>query len=146
MSTYLKEKQEPGDSLDLQQRQTGNFIAMTRPLYFRPSAEEITKALNEASEKIDDPIERFDYRINYLDKLFAEIEEFEASSKKHRRAAKEELERQKMQDARERVAIADLLEKAQAAWMKRWLEEKDLSKKYLEKEEVYCSETTLDHK
>ena len=143
MSAYLKEKQEPGDSLDWEQIRTGNFIAMTRPLYFRPSAEEIKKALKEASEKIDDPIERFNYRMNYLDKLF---EEWEASAKKHRRAAKEELERQKMQDARERVAIADLLEKAQAAWKKRWLEEKDLSKKYSENEEVYCSETTLDHK
>ena len=143
MSKYVKEKQKPCDSLVLLERRTGNFIAMTRPLHFQPSAEEIKKALKEASGKIDDPIERFNYRMNYLDKL---LEEFEASSKKHRRAAKEELERQKMQDARERVAIADLLEKAQAAWMKRWLEEKDSSKKYLEKEEVYCSETTLDHK
>ena len=116
---------------------------MTRPLHFQPSAEEIKKALKEASEKIDDPIERFNYRMNYLDKLF---EEWEASDKKHRRAAKEELELQKMQDARKRVATADLLEKAKAAWMKRWLEEKDLSKKYSENEEVYCSETTLDHK
>ena len=55
---------------------------MTRPLYFRPSAEEIKKALKEASEKIDDPIERFNYRMNYLDKLFVEIEEWEASRKK----------------------------------------------------------------
>ncbi|KGG14829.1 MULTISPECIES: hypothetical protein [unclassified Prochlorococcus] len=102
---------------------------MTRPLYFRPSAEEITKALNEASEKIDDPIERFNYRMNYLDKLFVELEELEASCKKHRRAAKEKLERQKMQEARERVAVADLLEKAQAAWIKRWLEEKQIGPK-----------------
>ena len=99
---------------------------MTRPLHFQPSAEEIKKALKEASEKIDDPIERFNYRMNYLDKL---LEEFEASSKKRRRAAKEELERQKMQDARERVATADLLEKAKAAWMKRWFEEKQIGPK-----------------
>ena len=102
---------------------------MTRPLHFRPSVEEIKTALKEALEKVDDPIERFNYRINYLDKLFVEIEEFEASSKKHRRTAKEELESQKMQEARERIAIADLLEKAKAAWMKRWLEEKQIGPK-----------------
>ena len=97
----------------------GNFLEMTRPLNFQPSAEERMKDLKEALEKINDPLEQLNYRIAYWQKLDAEIEEWEASRKKRDRAAKEELQRQKMQEARERVAIADLLKKAEEAWLKR---------------------------
>ena len=96
-----------------------------RPLHFWPSAEERQKEIQEALEKIDGPLEKINYRIAYLEKLDDELDKLKSQNESRQRA----LERTKRQEARERVAIADLLEKAKETRMQQWAAAQKISPK-----------------
>ena len=59
-----------------------------RPLHFWPSAEERHKDLQEALEKIDDPVEKINYRIVYLEKLEDELEKHKSENESRRKEVK----------------------------------------------------------
>ena len=96
-----------------------------QPLHYQRTYEEIEKFLDEATAKIDDPIEKIYYRIDYWNKLLDPESEKWAAANKSR---KTELEGRKRQKAEELAASAELLEKAEKV-LKQLKEEKKISQK-----------------